>query len=59
MQVFFMNKGSSAEWIKAYELFEAFRILAEEQGVSREALGRIENELFDICPIPQPKEMTV
>lgn len=54
-----MNKRNSAEWIKTYELFETFRVLAEKQGVNKEILSRLENELFDICPIPQPKEMIV
>ena len=59
MRTFSMNKRNSAEWIKTYELFETFRVLAEKQGANKEILSRLENELFDICPIPQPKKMIV
>ncbi|MBR1760898.1 MAG: hypothetical protein IJ741_06940 [Schwartzia sp.] len=48
---------SSLEWCKLYEAFVAFQVQAEKQGLYADDIRRIENDLFERCPIPQPRKM--
>jgi hypothetical protein len=51
------KKIGSLEWFHIYEAFVAFKIRAERNGLYVGVLKQIEDDLFERCPIPQPKEM--
>ena len=53
------RKIGSLEWFHIYEAFVAFKTRAERSGLYADDLRRIEDDLFERCPIPQPKEMKV
>ncbi len=50
---------NSLEWIHLYMAFAAFQNQAERYGLYAKEIKRIEKDLFDHCPIPQPKAMDV
>lgn len=50
---------NSLEWINLYQAFVSFKVQAEKHGIYKKELKRIEKDLFDHCPIPQPKKMEV
>ena len=50
---------NSLEWIHLYMAFAAFQAQAEKRGIYAEEIEKIENDLFEHCPIPQPKKMEV
>ena len=57
-----MNGGwkmTSLEWIELYMAFAAFQAQAEKRGLYAEEIKKIEDDLFDHCPIPQPQPMKV
>ena len=47
---------NSLEWCKLYEAFVAFQVQAEKYSLYAEEIKRIEDDLFDHCPIPQPRK---
>lgn len=57
-----MNAGwkmTSLEWIELYMAFAAFQGQAQKRGLYAEEIKKIEDDLFDHCPIPQPQPMRV
>ena len=50
---------NSLEWTLLYEAFVAFQIKAERYGLYAEEIKHIEDDLFNHCPIPQPRKMEV
>ena len=53
------KKITSLDWIILYEAFERFEAEAKARGLYADELKRIEDDLFDRCPIPQPQPMKV
>lgn len=53
------TKIGSLEWFHLYEAFVAFKVQAERHGLYADDLRRMEDDLFERCPIPQPKKMEV
>ncbi|MBQ8697888.1 MAG: hypothetical protein IJ741_07835 [Schwartzia sp.] len=53
------RKMTSLEWIELYMAFAAFQAQAEKRGLYAEEIKKIEDDLFDHCPIPQPQPMEV
>ena len=46
---------TSLEWIGLYEAFEAFEARAKKCSFRVDEIKAMGDELFDLCPIPQPK----
>ena len=53
------RKMTSLEWIELYMAFAAFQAQAEKRGLYAEEIKKIEDDLFDHCPIPQPQPVEV
>lgn len=49
----------SLEWIELYMAFAAFQAQAQKRGLYAEEIKKIESDLFDRCPIPQPQPIKV
>lgn len=46
---------NSLEWIGLYEAFERFEARAKSANFRVKEIEAMGNELFALCPIPQPK----
>lgn len=50
---------NSLDWIALYEAFNRFAAEAKRHGLYAEKLEKIEEDMWERNPIPQPKQMEV